>query len=114
MAQPYPNIPVRAPTVPPAPGQVIVSYMIVEPEMGCCKCENLTGCGLAVLIIGIIVFWPIALIPCFTASMKTQAQMPVYGYPGGAPPMAQMPMASMPQPAPTYTGPPDEGPKATA
>mmetsp|Transcript_40679 Transcript_40679/g.90445 ORF Transcript_40679/g.90445 Transcript_40679/m.90445 type:complete len:100 (+) Transcript_40679:160-459(+) len=83
--QPHPGIPVKAPLVPPVPGQVIVQYQIVEPELGCCKCDDLTGGGLALLIIGILIFWPIALIPCFSASMKHKSQVPVYGYPGQAP-----------------------------
>ena len=34
------------------------------------------------------VFWPLALIPCMMADCKTKSQIPVYGYPGGAPPVA--------------------------
>lgn len=84
-AQPHPGIPVGPPHAPPLPGQVIVSYTIVEPETGCCKCNDLNTTGIVVLIIGILLFWPIALIPCCSVSMKTKKQVPVYGYPGGAP-----------------------------
>ena len=47
----------------------------------CCKCNDLTGGGVALLVIGIIVFWPIALIPCFMADCKNKNQIPIYGYP---------------------------------
>lgn len=90
-AQPHPGIPVGPPHAPPLPGQVIVSYQIVEPETGCCKCNDLNTTGIVVLIIGILLFWPIAIIPCCSPSMKTKKQVPVYGYPGGAP-VAVVPM----------------------
>ena len=47
----------------------------------CCKCNDLTGGGVALLVVGIIVFWPIALIPCFMADCKNKNQIPIYGYP---------------------------------
>lgn len=95
-AQPHPGIPVKPSLVAPAPGQVIVSYQIIEPETGCCKCNDLTGGGLALLIIGILIFWPIALIPCLMADCKTKSQMPVYGYPGGAAPPVAYPQYGQP------------------
>mmetsp|Transcript_33664 Transcript_33664/g.100239 ORF Transcript_33664/g.100239 Transcript_33664/m.100239 type:complete len:97 (-) Transcript_33664:744-1034(-) len=77
----------------------------------CCKCDDLNGLGLTLLIVGIILFWPIALIPCFSSSMKNKHQVPVYGYPGGVPPMAYpQPGYAVPGVPQGYPPPPHEQP----
>ena len=70
----------------------------------CCKCNDLTGGGMALLIVDILVFWPIALIPCFMADCKNKNQIPIYGYPGGAPSGMPYPPAPAPGAYPPAPG----------
>ncbi|KAK9863992.1 hypothetical protein WJX84_005503 [Apatococcus fuscideae] len=76
---PYHNIPMRAPKVPPGPNQTLLGYELVAPETGCCKCSDLTPGGLFLLIFLCICFSCLAWIPCVMASFHRQTQRPVYG-----------------------------------
>jgi hypothetical protein len=48
-------------SLPAAPA---TRYDTVESEAGCCKCNNLTTCGMVSMILLILFFWPLAFIPC--------------------------------------------------
>ena len=50
--------------VPPAPGQVVIGYEMEAAQSGCCKCEGLSTGGLIAVIILVLLFWPLAFIPC--------------------------------------------------
>jgi hypothetical protein len=87
---PVSGIPVKGPLVPPGPGQVLIRYDIAEPETGCCKCDTLTTGGIIALVVLVLIFWPLAWLPCIMSSCHTQVQRPVYGNPP-APMMPAMP-----------------------
>eukprot|EP00798_Chlamydomonas_sp_ICE-L_P011258 gene11258-18884_t len=98
--QAIPGLPIKPPRVPPQAGQVIVSYETIEPEVGCCKCSDLTTGGLIALIVLVLVFWPLAFIPCLQKDCHTQSQAPVYG----SPPSAGGASMPMPTGQPTSKG----------
>eukprot|EP00798_Chlamydomonas_sp_ICE-L_P005752 gene5752-6046_t len=79
--QPIPGLPVKPPRIAPQAGQVVISYETVEPDVGCCKCSDLTTGGLIALIVLVLIFWPLAFIPCCESDCHTQSQCPVYGFP---------------------------------
>ena len=58
------------------------------PLPGCCQCEGLTTGGLVAIIILVLLFWPLAWIPCCMPECYQKYQRPVYGNVAGAPPPA--------------------------
>ena len=50
--------------VPPAPGQIAIGYEMEAAQSGCCKCEGLSQGGLIAVVILVIIFSPLAWIPC--------------------------------------------------
>eukprot|EP00195_Chlamydomonas_chlamydogama_P011280 CAMPEP_0202899200 /NCGR_PEP_ID=MMETSP1392-20130828/7497_1 /ASSEMBLY_ACC=CAM_ASM_000868 /TAXON_ID=225041 /ORGANISM="Chlamydomonas chlamydogama, Strain SAG 11-48b" /LENGTH=116 /DNA_ID=CAMNT_0049585321 /DNA_START=85 /DNA_END=435 /DNA_ORIENTATION=+ len=94
--QPVPGVPIKPPRVPPSAGQVVVAYEITEPDVGCCQCSDLNSQGLIALIVLILLFWPLAFLPCVMAECHEKSQRPVYGFPpeAGAPPPMAMPVAA--------------------
>jgi len=82
--QPIPGVPIGPPLVPPQPGQVIVGYQMIQHESGCCKIEGMKVEGLVAIIVLVIVFWPVAFIPCLMDDCFQSKQVPVYDYPNRA------------------------------
>eukprot|EP00850_Spirogloea_muscicola_P022161 SM000280S10716 [mRNA] locus=s280:80025:81299:+ [translate_table: standard] len=62
--QPIQGLRIKPPLVDPQQGQVIVAYQIGEPQVGCCKFEDLSPVGFMAIIILILVFPILAFIPC--------------------------------------------------
>jgi len=85
-AAPIPGLPIRAPFVAPAPHQQIVGYQVIEPAGGC-SCD-LRLEGWLVVIILLIIFWPLAWIPCCMPECFQRYQVPIYGVPGQSVPVA--------------------------
>lgn len=50
--------------VPPQPGQILVGYETCQPVGGCCVCDGLSAGGVIAIVILVLVFWPLAWIPC--------------------------------------------------
>lgn len=87
-------------------------WEIVRPEVGCCQCVGLSFAGWMSVILLVLLFWPLAWVPCFMPECFDPCQRPIYGYPPpnqqpyphpgppfgyGVPPGgAQPPMASSP------------------
>jgi len=84
--QPIPGLPIRPPFATPVPGQQIVGYQVIEPQGGC-SCD-LKLEGWLVVIILLIIFWPLAWIPCCMPECFQRYQVPVYGAPGQSVPVA--------------------------
>lgn len=113
--QPVPGIPIRAPRIVPQPGQVIVAYEVVEPEVGCCQCSTLNAGGVIAIIILILLFWPLAFLPCVMQDCHDKSQCPVYGNPAPGAQYGGQPMGGYPTAAPAmypgqppYPGPPSQ------
>jgi hypothetical protein len=67
---------------------VIIGYEYYQPKAGCFQCDGLSSQGLLSVILLVILFWPLAWIPCLMPSCFETYQRPVYGWPAGqAPPM---------------------------
>eukprot|EP00798_Chlamydomonas_sp_ICE-L_P020580 gene20580-27377_t len=79
--QPIPGLPIKPPAAGIQPGQVIVAYEMVEPVSGCCKCEDMSTTGIISIIIIVLIFPPLACIPCCMKSCFVKSQRPVYGFP---------------------------------
>ncbi|GAX78577.1 hypothetical protein CEUSTIGMA_g6016.t1 [Chlamydomonas eustigma] len=107
--QPIAGLAMKPPLVPPSPGQVLIRYEIVEPDVGCCKCEDLNITGIVSLVVLVFIFWPLAFIPCLVSDCHSSSQRPVYGYPPAMMPSPQpmgMPMMAPPlAPPPNYVNP---------
>ncbi|KAI3424739.1 hypothetical protein D9Q98_008128 [Chlorella vulgaris] len=78
---PIPGMLIRPPRVPPQPGQILVGYETCQPVGGCCVCDGLSAGGVIAIVILILVFWPLAWIPCVMPECYDPYQRPVYGYP---------------------------------
>lgn len=86
---PIPGLPVRGPTVTPAPGNVIIGYQVVQPQESC-SCDLKIEGWLVVLIL-LLVFPCVACIPCCMPDCFQSYQVPVYGPPGST--MQPIPVA---------------------
>merc|ERR1711971_563830 len=67
-AQPIPGLRIDYPAGAPLPGQVVVAYEVVEPQVGCCQCDDLSEAGLISLIVIALIFFPLMWIPCVMES----------------------------------------------
>ncbi|PSC68195.1 lipopolysaccharide-induced transcription factor regulating tumor necrosis factor [Micractinium conductrix] len=86
--------------VVPAPGQVLLGYELYRPAAGCCQCEGLSAAGLLSVILLVLVFWPLAWLPCVMPECFEPLQRPVYGFPApgyGPPPAQGVPMQQQQQ-----------------
>eukprot|EP00897_Mesotaenium_endlicherianum_P006938 jgi/Mesen1/6272/ME000324S05310 len=92
-ATPIPGVHQKPAKVPRQPGQVIVGYEMVEPEVGCCKCNDLNTAGVVALATLIVIGVPcFAFIPCCMPECHYKSQRPIYGYPRSAEARPQQPM----------------------
>eukprot|EP01026_Neomeris_dumetosa_P012302 TRINITY_DN142_c0_g1_i3.p3 TRINITY_DN142_c0_g1~~TRINITY_DN142_c0_g1_i3.p3 ORF type:complete len:106 (-),score=4.55 TRINITY_DN142_c0_g1_i3:320-637(-) len=95
-----PGLVVRPPLVTPQPGQVIIGYERCRYEAACCNCDGLTMGGVVAIIVILLIFWPLAFIPCLMDDCREEYQRPVYGSPSQAPqgyPVAGQPVAGQPK-----------------
>jgi hypothetical protein len=82
--QPVTGVPIRGPTAQPAPQHVIIGYQLIRADEAC-SCDLRLEGWLSVFIL-IIIFPPIAWIPCFIPDCFQTYQVPIYGPPGSVPP----------------------------
>ncbi|KAG1671056.1 hypothetical protein FOA52_000727 [Chlamydomonas sp. UWO 241] len=89
----------------------VAAYQMVEPDIGCCKCDSLNAAGIIAFVVLLLFFWPLAWLPCVIADCHQQSQRPVFGYPPGAPGYQQPPAGcQQPQPPMAAPVPPPPGP----
>ena len=69
------------PQVPPQPGQIVTGYEVVRPAAGCCQFDGLSPAGLIAIIILVLIFWPLAWVPCVMPDCYEPYQRPIYGWP---------------------------------
>ena len=67
--------------MPPQPGQIVTGYEVVRPAAGCCQFDGLSPAGLIAIIILVLIFWPLAWVPCVMPDCYEPYQRPIYGWP---------------------------------
>jgi len=79
--QPIPGVKIGPPMVSPQPGQVIVGYQLINGQAGCCKFDDMKVGGYVAIVVLLLVFWPVAMVPCLLDDCYEPRQVPIYEYP---------------------------------
>jgi len=82
--KPVEGVRMIAPKHPPAKGDVIVGYELLNIDEGCCtkpRPKRLNKLGWISVIAFALVFWPVSCVPCCLACSYDTCQRPVYGTP---------------------------------
>lgn len=74
---PHPRIPIKAPVVPPRPGEVIIRYDLEQGEWLELNCK-----GWFWFVVTLLCCPPFCIIPVFCRDCHSLRQRPVYGPPG--------------------------------
>ncbi|KAK9809544.1 hypothetical protein WJX73_000230 [Symbiochloris irregularis] len=83
--EPIVGVRMHPPLNPPREGEVIIGYQAFQEKPGCCRCDGMTQDAQFTTLILLVIFAPVAWIPCVMKKSFAMQQRPVYGPPGSMP-----------------------------
>lgn len=80
---PVPGMMILPPTDIPKEGEVLLGYKVVSPPTGYFTTRpdpaRINTRGWVGIVTGLLLFWPVACVPCFLTCSYSAYQQPVYG-----------------------------------